>query len=478
MRYARPPATRRRAWRSALACAFLTAGFASAAGVLATGPAAAQSAMADVNVPPQAGHGSVSDINARRGALFTQMMAQPDNIELAFEYATLSSQAGDIEAAISTLERVLIFAPDLPRLKLELGALYFRLGSYETARGYFDGVLQLPNVPQSMKDRANLYLTMVNEKTEVSSFHGSVALGVRYQSNANDGLRGEFVSFPDCPSCFFIPPDARAKADTNGFVAGQFHYRYIMPSQGDAFDVNLLTYGSLYSDLHRNDLLLGELTFGPDFNLGRFGIPNADLSIYGILGGVALDGETYQRSIGAGAKLGKMFDAMNRGELRFEYRYLDYEDSDFRPTASDRTGNRYDVYGYFQHSFNDRFSVFGIVNAARHVAVTDFQTFWEMGGSIGFNYAFDSPIAGLPGRWTATVSGGALRRAFDAPDPFITFDNTKERDTEAFVYGGLTVPLADKWALQTGISYRNVDSNYDIYSFDSVGVSFAIAKGF
>jgi hypothetical protein len=118
-----------------------------------------------------------------------------------------------------------------------------------------------------------------------------------------------------------------------------------------------------------------------------------------------------------------------------------------------------------------------MVNAARHVAVTDFQTFWEMGGSIGFNYAFDSPITSLPGRWTATVSGGALRRAFDEPDQFVSFD-TKERDTEAFVYGGLTVPLADKWALQTGISYRNVDSNYDIYSFDSVGVSFAVAKRF
>jgi len=372
---------------------------------------------------------------------------------------------------------MLIFAPDLARLKLELGALYFRLGSYEMARGYFDGVLQLPDVPQDMKDRANLYLTIVNEKTETSSLHGSVMLGMRYQTNANDGVRGDFALPAGFP---FLELDrsAFARADTNGFVAGQFHYRYILPSQGDAFDVNLLTYGSLYSHLHENNTLLGELTFGPDFNLGRFGLYNADLSIYGILGGVALDGETYQRSIGAGAKLGKMFDAMNRAELRFEYRYLDYEDSDFRPDASDRTGNRYDVSGYFQHAFNDRFSVFGIVDAARHVAVADFQTFWEVGGSIGFSYAFDSPISGMPGRWTATISGGALRRTFDEPDTSLGIFDTKERDLEAFVYGGLTVPLADKWALQTGVSYRNVDSNYDIYSFDGLGVSIAIAKRF
>jgi tetratricopeptide (TPR) repeat protein len=456
---------------------FLAVNLASAGGALAMEPATAQSAAATLNVPPQAGSGSISSINARRGALFTQMMAQPANIELAFEYAALSSRAGDIEAAISTLERMLIFAPDLARLKLELGALYFRLGSYETARGYFDGVLQLPDVPQDMKDRANLYLTIVNEKTEISSLHGSVMLGMRYQTNANDGVRGDFSLPADFP---FLELDrsAFAHADSNAFVAGQFHYRYILPSQGDAFDVNLLTYGSLYSDLHENDTLLGELTFGPDFNLGRFGMYNADLSIYGILGGVALDGETYRRSIGAGARLGKMFDAMNRAELRFEYRYLDYEDSDFRPNASDRTGNRYDVSGYFQHAFNDRFSVFGLVEAARHVAVTDFQTFWEVGGSIGLSYAFDSPISALPGRWTATVSGGALWRNFDEPDTSLGLFDVKEKDVEAFVYGGLTVPVARNWALQTGVSYRNVDSNYDIYSFDSVGVSIAIAKRF
>ncbi|MGN6465729.1 MAG: tetratricopeptide repeat protein [Rhizobiaceae bacterium] len=458
-----------------MAGVLLAAGF--AAGALAMEPAAAQPSMSTLNVPPQAGHGSVSDINARRGALFTQMLAQPANIELAFEYAALSSRVGDLEAAISTLERLLIFAPDLARLKLELGALYFRLGSYETARGYFDDLQRVPDLPPEMKDRVKLYLAVINEKTQTSSFHGSVMLGMRYQTNANDGVRGDFA-FPPDVSFLELDPSAFAHADTNGFVAGQFHYRYIMPSQGDAFDVNLLTYGSLYSDLHENDTLLGQLTFGPDFDLGRFGLYNSDLSIYGILGGVALDGETYQRSIGAGAKLGKIFDAMNRGELRFEYRYLDYQDSDFRPDASDRTGNRYDMSGYFQHAFNDRFSVFASVDAARHVAVVDFQTFWEVGGSIGLSYAFDSPIASLPGRWITTVSGGALRRVFDGPDTSLGLFDVREKDVETFVYGNLTVPLADKWALQTGISYRNVDSNYDIYSFDSVGVSIAIAKRF
>ncbi len=478
MRRIARPVIRPSNWVAAAWPALLAAALASSAGMLATGSAAAQSAIADPNVPPQAGHGSISGINARRGVLFTQMMAQPANIELAFEYATLSSEAGDIEGAISTLERMLIFAPDLARLKLELGALYFRLGSYETARGYFDGVLQLTEVPPDVRDQASLYLGAIGEKTETSSFHGSVAMGVRYQTNANDGLSNGSFFLPGYPYPYYVDPAIRSKADSNAFVTGQFHYHYMLPSQGDAFDVNLLTYGSFYSDLHRNNTLLAELTFGPDFSLGRFGIPNADLSIYGILGGVALDGATYQRSIGAGAKLGEVFDAKNRGELRFEYRYLDYDDSDLRPSAADRSGNRYDTSAYFQHSFNDRFSVFGLLNAARQFADADYRSFWEAGASVGFNYAFDSPLASLlPGRWTATVSGGMLRRRFDEADP-AAFTSAKERDTEKFIYGGLTVPFADKWAMQTGVSYRDFDSNYGLYSFHGVGVSVAIARSF
>jgi hypothetical protein len=70
-----------------------------------------------------------------------------------------------------------------------------------------------------------------------------------------------------------------------------------------------------------------------------------------------------------------------------------------------------------------------------------------------------------------------LRRTFDEPDMTMFF-SMKERDTEAFIYGGLTVPLADKWALQTSVGYRTVSSKYDLYSFDGVNVSLAIAKRF
>ena len=74
-------------------------------------------------VPAQVDEAAVQQAQARREALFQAILQKPDDLDAAFEYAALSVQVGDIEAAISTLERMLIFAPGLPRLQLELGVL-------------------------------------------------------------------------------------------------------------------------------------------------------------------------------------------------------------------------------------------------------------------------------------------------------------------------------------------------------------------
>jgi hypothetical protein len=62
--------------------------------------------------------------DARREALLKQMLARPNDLDLAFEYAKLSSDAGDYEGAISTLERMLIYAPNTPRIQLERGGMF------------------------------------------------------------------------------------------------------------------------------------------------------------------------------------------------------------------------------------------------------------------------------------------------------------------------------------------------------------------
>lgn len=57
--------------------------------------------------------------------MLQRMIANPSDLDLAFQYAQASCDAGDYEGAISALERMLIYAPNTPRIQFELGVLYY-----------------------------------------------------------------------------------------------------------------------------------------------------------------------------------------------------------------------------------------------------------------------------------------------------------------------------------------------------------------
>lgn len=111
------------------------------------------------NVPATVSGPQLVKLNARRKVLFRQMMKEPTDMKAALQYAKLSTKVGDLEAAISTLDRLVIFAPTLPRLKLDLGALYFRLGSFRQAELEFQRVLNSKaRASEALKRKARRYL--------------------------------------------------------------------------------------------------------------------------------------------------------------------------------------------------------------------------------------------------------------------------------------------------------------------------------
>lgn len=67
---------------------------------------------------------------------YEQLIANPSDLDLTVTYAELAVELGDYEAAIAPLERLLVHNPDVPKVKLELGILYYLLGSYDAAKTY------------------------------------------------------------------------------------------------------------------------------------------------------------------------------------------------------------------------------------------------------------------------------------------------------------------------------------------------------
>jgi len=91
-------------------------------------------------------------------ATFEQMLNDPANIDITLRYVELAVELKNYETAIPALERILIFNPDLADVKLELGILYYRLKSYDSAREYLKNAKRGKNVSKEVTKKANRFL--------------------------------------------------------------------------------------------------------------------------------------------------------------------------------------------------------------------------------------------------------------------------------------------------------------------------------
>ena len=122
--------------------------------------------------------------------LFERMLREPANLDIMFQYAQKAVENGNYDAAIGTLSRMLLFNPNLPRVRLELGALYFQLGSYEAARTYLTQALAATDMPADVRERASAYLAEIDRRTARSVLTGSLTVGARWHRTPIQGRAG------------------------------------------------------------------------------------------------------------------------------------------------------------------------------------------------------------------------------------------------------------------------------------------------
>ncbi|MHC5656242.1 tetratricopeptide repeat protein [Stappia sp.] len=418
---------------------------------------------------------SRADLQARQSELLGVMLRDPSNLDIAFEYATVSAALGDYEAAIGTFERMLIYAPGLPRIQLELGVLYFRLGSFDAARSYFQSALQADNVPPEVAERVNTFLTAIDTAENPAKFTATVMTGIRWQSNANAGPGGRQVTLNGLP--FLLDDTAIGRPDWNVFIAGNAHFAYDLGNQGDLLEADLLFYGGRYFDATRLDTELAELTFGPSFNLARFNIDNARIGFYGIAGGVRLDDANYSGALGFGTRFAIQPDSRTALTSKLEYRRRWYRDTATYPTVSNRDGYQIAGQTTYAYAFDRNWSFRGFVMGDYEQAAAHFEESWELGAGIGATYRFASPVAALSGAWSLDAETGYIRREYRAPDPSVN-PSSAETDNEFWLRGGLTVPIRSDIAVALTTEFRRLQSNYPTRDYSNTSVMMSVVKAF
>ena len=450
-----------------------TSGMAVAALCLAM-PALPAIAQQSQNVAPQTGNASLAGIQAQRKVLFERMMTAPDELDTAFEYAALSSQAGDLEGAISTLERMLIYAPGLPRLQLELGVLYYRLGAYETARQYFEGAKAAGEVPPEVSTKVDQYLAAIEQKGARSQLSGMIRTGLRYQSNANAGPSDSTVTLNSLS--YTLDDLSVAAEDFNGFVNGTLRYRHDTEIQGLSLEAGISGYAAGYRNRDTLNTAAMEAYAGPVFDLGRFGLDDRSVSLMVLTSGVLIEGERYLASAGISTSFDWQATPLDSLSASLQFRHETYSNTTSRQTADLQTGNRFDAQASWSHNLAEDFSLTGRVSATRRDAETGYLAFNEVGGAISAAYRHAALIGAGPA-WIIGLEAAVAGRAHDDPDTMINVAE-RQRDTEFSLNLRQITPFNERVALVTEGGYRKVWSNYDIKAFDTISLSIGIQAVF
>ena len=393
---------------------------------------------------------------------FERMFEDPDDLDLMFAYALTSIELQDYEAAISTLDRILIFNPNLPRVRLELAASYFRIGSYPVARHYFVQVIDNPETSEAVRARAEEFLDVIDQRTRQNYVTGSVTASAIFSTNANTGPEDRLIEFRG----EILPlsgDDVTSQTDVGAALSAQVTHVYDLGGLNeDSWRTNVAAYSQRFASTEAGaaDVLI--VRTGPQLSVDddRYGLKarpfvefdhvrSANSALYTTYGGGVVLSNTLSDDLTVSA------------DMRLGWR--DFHD------GGDKDGFNLKGAGTAVWFLDRSMTLRGRTLFEYEAADKDDQRNFEIGAEASLLYRYDSGFDFADRRWLAVGTVRASGRFFDAPGEETNFT---ERRNDFDLRLGLsnTAYVGDGWALVTRASYFLRRSNVRQFDIDDFTV--------
>lgn len=405
-----------------------------------------------------------AELRARQDALFQQMIDEPANLTLMFEYAQVSMKLEDYESAISTLERMLIYRKDLTRVRLELAVAYFNIGSYATSEIYFNEVLEDPAVDQAVRDRIALYLGQIEQRTAKNDFSLVANLGITYATNATLGPLDDEVTVGGIDG-FVLESDSQAEDDfgIRTLIYGSHSYDLGRPNT-DAWETSASLFALEWFDVERGDTIFGRLRTGPRLALDdeQFG-----KKIRPYIEGQYLnsDGRSTFWGAGGGAEFGMPLSADWSVFADGSAMWFDYED---RRDDEDRLSLRLTGGGAWSPSRAMTARIGGILEA--DFADEDWNSNIEAGVRASGAYQYDSGFDFVNRNWILSGYADARYRWYAEEDPAIDPDETR-REVDLRVGLSHLFAIDGGFGVQLDVEGFRRDANIGNFDLDNLSVT-------
>ena len=414
-----------------------------------------------------------STLESRYNQALQAMMANIDHPERIFEFVQAAVAVNDLRGAIAALERILLLKPGLANIKLELGVLYLRLGESGLATYYIREALKAPDIPESVRVRAEDLLTRAEIATSRHVFKGLLSMAGRFDSNANaapstvrvfDPLVGQVIETT-------LQDEFTEQEDYSIQIFGDFRHRYRLDTQtGNELESNLLLFTRRYAESDEVNTVLADLDVGPHFYFGDFFAPDISLRPYISASYLVLDDDDFLSTIGGGVHIRKPFSTKLNGETYLEYEDLNFKKSDRRPTVNNRSGPQFTLGGELTyHVFNNTVLSGGIALATID-ADKDFESFDEVSVTFSVRQYYEAPFRLTQRPWNSAVSARIRQSEYDDPDLAIDPNTTRDDTRQDYIFS-TNIPLMERLALVLSAQYTDNDSNLPNNSFDNVSGS-------
>ena len=407
---------------------------------------------------------------------FQRMLEDPTDLDTTFEYAELAVALGNYEAAVSALERMLLFNPSLPRVRLELGVLYYRMQSFTTARAYFMRALADKNVPADVRERVQTFLDAMDRGERRHTFSGSIFSGIRWQSNALAGPSSKGVLVAGFGST--LDDEFVSTSDKNFFFVGNINHVYDFKTSNNlTLESNAILYWAEQEDEKSVELSLFEGTSGPRMDLSVADWLVGSARAYVIWNQVYLQDRRYFWTIGGGGSLSRAFGERVFGEFRFEHRRKRFRDITMRPTVTLLDANQNTIVGTLKVApwANGLVTLTGVAfdeNARR-----PFNSNREVAATIGYSHVIPSPVAIPAGPLAVNVFYSRVWTRYDEPDPTID-PNNKREDDEWRVGATVSLHVAAGVSAVFQIQRNFNDSNIPNFKFNNTAITGGLSWAF
>ncbi len=404
-------------------------------------------------------------LQAQYDAAFQEMFRSPGNLDVMFKFAGIAVRLGNYEAAISTLERMLLFNPELPRVRLELGVLYFRLGSFDVSRSYLNRAIDGKEVPKEVRTRVQAFLAEIDKRSSRSRFSGSVFFGARYQSNANSG-----PGSPDIRAAGFdavLQDEFLGEDDFNGFASAVVQHDLDLNTQeNETWRTIGRAYGSRQFDLTQLDVGVLEVTTGP--RLAVFPETFEDLSFrpYLLAGLVTLERARFFYTLGGGFQVRKPMGQRFIFDGGYELRRKEFRNTARRPNSDGLSGYEHAIgfggrYAITESTiFNLNFSV------VDDDAKVDFNANTEYSVSSSLSVRYDAPFQVTSWPWQSVVSVSRVITNHEQPDPAVD-PNVERLDREWRLTLTNSLGLTEDWSIVLQLQRVINDSNLPNFEFNN-----------